>query len=161
IVAARLLSPQEGDVVLEPSAGTGSLAIWPRAIGANVICNELSERRNLILKYLGFETYGKDAEHLDDVLPFEIKPSGLVMKPPLSSSAGRTKKHDASYGAMHVETALRRLERDGRLVAITGTGMSPNASKFGEFWRRIIRNYNVRAAVQVGGKEFAKSGTNV
>ena len=33
-VAARLLDPKPGDIVLEPSAGTGSLAIWPRAVGA-------------------------------------------------------------------------------------------------------------------------------
>src|SRR5262249_14334337 len=41
-VAARLLNPKPDDIVLEPSAGTGSLAIWPRAVGAQVICNETS-----------------------------------------------------------------------------------------------------------------------
>ena len=40
-LAARILNPQADDIVLEPSAGTGSLAIWPRAIGAQVICNEI------------------------------------------------------------------------------------------------------------------------
>src|ERR1044072_9334010 len=43
---ARLLNPKPSDIVLEPSAGTASLAIWPRAIGARVICNETSSRRN-------------------------------------------------------------------------------------------------------------------
>ena len=45
-LAARLLESKADDIVLEPSAGTGSLAIWPRAIGAKVICNETSLRRN-------------------------------------------------------------------------------------------------------------------
>src|SRR5438067_9775772 len=44
--AARLLNPKPSDIVLEPSAGTGSLAIWPRSIGARVICNETSTRRS-------------------------------------------------------------------------------------------------------------------
>src|SRR6266536_323322 len=30
-LAARLLNPKPADIVLEPSAGTGSLAIWPRS----------------------------------------------------------------------------------------------------------------------------------
>ena len=33
-LAARILNPRSIDIVLEPSAGTGSLAIWPRSIGA-------------------------------------------------------------------------------------------------------------------------------
>src|ERR1051325_71242 len=48
-VAARLLNPKPSDIVLEPSAGTGSLAIWPRAVGARVICNETSPRRSSLL----------------------------------------------------------------------------------------------------------------
>jgi hypothetical protein len=47
---ARLLDSKPGDIVLEPSAGTGSLAIWPHAIGARVICNETSVRRNSLLR---------------------------------------------------------------------------------------------------------------
>src|SRR5712692_4303183 len=62
-LAARLLNPQPSDLVLEPSAGTGSLAIWPRAVGAKVICNETSTRRNALLScVLNFETLQVDAE---------------------------------------------------------------------------------------------------
>ena len=48
-LAARLLDAKPTDIVLEPSAGTGSLAIWPRAIGARVIRNEISTRRFALL----------------------------------------------------------------------------------------------------------------
>src|SRR5260370_27910621 len=48
-LAARLLNPKATDIVLEPSAGTGSLAIWSRAVGARVVCNEISPRRNALL----------------------------------------------------------------------------------------------------------------
>jgi hypothetical protein len=44
-LAAKLLGLQPPDIVLEPSAGTGSLAIWPRALGLRVVCNEISTRR--------------------------------------------------------------------------------------------------------------------
>jgi hypothetical protein len=43
-IAARLLNPLPTDIVLEPSAGTGSLAIWPRAIGARVVDQPPSSR---------------------------------------------------------------------------------------------------------------------
>lgn len=39
-------------------SGTGSLAIWPRSIGAQSICNEINPRRNALLtQELGFEAY--------------------------------------------------------------------------------------------------------
>ena len=47
---ARLLDPKPSDIVLEPSAGTGSLAIWPCSVGARVVCNETSSRRNSLLR---------------------------------------------------------------------------------------------------------------
>jgi hypothetical protein len=68
--AARILNPQSYDIVLEPSAGTRSLAIWPRSIGAQSICNEINPRRYALLtQELGFETYQLDAEIIDDLLP--------------------------------------------------------------------------------------------
>lgn len=48
-LVARILNPRPADIVLEPSAGTGSLAIWSRAIGAQVICNEITPRRYALL----------------------------------------------------------------------------------------------------------------
>src|ERR1051325_4519996 len=71
-VAARLLNPKPSDVVLEPSAGTGSLAIWPRAVGARVICNETSPRRSsLLCCVFNFDALPLDAEIIDDLLPLD------------------------------------------------------------------------------------------
>lgn len=75
-IAARLLDPQPGDVILEPSAGTASLALWPRAVGASVICNEIAPRRRALLETLGFVCHSADAEILDDLLPPDIKQIG-------------------------------------------------------------------------------------
>ena len=47
-LVARLLAPQPGDIVIEPSAGTGNLAVWAKLMGAEVHVNELAERRREI-----------------------------------------------------------------------------------------------------------------
>src|SRR5262249_18513330 len=78
-IAARMLNPQPGELVVEPSAGTGSLAIWPRSVGARVICNEIAPRRLGLLKLLGFQTHDVDGELLDDLLDAEIRPAGILM----------------------------------------------------------------------------------
>lgn len=159
-LAARILNPQSTDIVLEPSAGTGSLAIWPRSIGAQSICNEINPRRNALLKQeLGFETYQLDAEIIDDLLSAEIQPTAILMNPPFSATGGRVAKHSAHYGARHIETALRRLQQGGRLVAISGEGMRFQVSAFSEWWQRIANAYNVRANLHLNGNEYGKYGT--
>src|ERR1051326_6783747 len=66
---ARLLDPKPSDIILEPSAGTGSFAIWPRAVGARVICNETSSRRHSLLRCVfNFDALPLDAEFIDDLL---------------------------------------------------------------------------------------------
>ena len=82
------------------------------------------------------------------------------MNPPFSATGGRVAKHDPKYGARHVETALRRLEKGGRLG---------RDHRRGDDERRIhrvvatgSRECTTCAPVStIGGKEFAKSGVNV
>src|SRR4030095_13653889 len=127
---AQLLDPKPSDIILEPSAGTGSLAIWPRAVGARVICNETSLRRNSLLRCVfNFDAFPFDAEFIDDLLPREIQPTAVLMNPPFSSTGGRVKKTNPIYGARHVASALRRLHDRGRLVAIVGEAMSFHHSR--------------------------------
>ena len=158
--AAKILNPQATDVVLEPSAGTASLAIWPRSIGARVVCNEINPRRRaLLIEELGFETYGVDAEIIDDLLSPEVQPTLILMNSPFSATGGRVVQHRSLYGARHIETALRRLQEGGRLVSIVGEGMSFEHSTFSEWWQRIAKTYNVRANFHLNGREYGKYGT--
>lgn len=159
-LAARLLNPQSIDTVLEPSAGTGSLALWPRSIGATTVCNEINSRRHALLtQALAFETYNLDAEIIDDLLPAEIQPTAVLMNPPFSATGGRVVKHSARFGARHIESALRRLGNGGRLVAIAGEGMNFTCSAMTAWWQRIANGYNVRANLHLNGKEYGKYGT--
>ncbi|MHC4397794.1 MAG: strawberry notch-like NTP hydrolase domain-containing protein, partial [Planctomycetota bacterium] len=149
------------DVILEPSAGTGNIAVFSKlADPAKVYVNELSERRAELLKTLGFdEVFTEDAEQLDNILPDRIKPTVIVMNPPFSATAGRLKKNATKYGAKHIEQALNRLEAGGRLVAITGKGMADEAPAFKEWWAKIKQKYDVKANIGISGEAYRKYGT--
>src|SRR5258708_5526182 len=125
------------------------------------ICNEInSRRRALLTNELGFQTHEVDAEIIDDLLPAKIQPTAVLMNPPFSATGGRVAKHSAQYGARHIESALRRLQQGGRLVAITGEGMRFQVSAFSEWWQRIAKTtYNVRANVHLNGNEYGKYAT--
>lgn len=158
-VAARVLAPRKSDLVMEPSAGTGSLAIWPRAIGADVLTNEVSLRRLALLELLGFKPSSYDAEFLDDLYPPEVIPTAFLMNPPFSATGGRVERNSSLYGARHIETSLRRMAQGGRLVSIAGEGMKLDKPAFRAWWQRIASAYTVRAVVGVNGKFYSKFGT--
>ncbi|WP_347990332.1 strawberry notch-like NTP hydrolase domain-containing protein [Methylomonas sp. AM2-LC] len=161
-VANWVANVKKDEVMVEPSAGTGDLAIWAKIAGANLVLNELSPRRHALLSSLfpQAKIYKENAEQLDNVLPFDIKPTVIVMNPPFSSTAGRVQgQRDSMNGARHIEQALKRLEDNGRLVAIVGNGMAADRPAFAQWWKDIEKKYNVRANVGISGKEYAKYGT--
>ena len=97
---------------------------------------------------------------MDNVLPPGVAPTVIVMNPPFSASAGRVQgQRDTAIGARHIEQALKRLQDNGRLVAIVGQGMALDRPAFKEWWKDIEEKYNVRANIGISGKEYAKYGT--
>lgn len=151
------------DVYLEPSAGTGSMAIWGYLAGSLVWTNELAQRRAAILR----EVFGaravttENADHLSSIFASrQMRPTVVVMNPPFSATAGRTDKKDLMTGARHIEEALKLLQPGGRLVAIVGRGMSLDSPTYREWWNKIRAEYDVRANIGVGGKDYAKYGTS-
>ncbi len=161
LLSAKLLNPTDKDTVLEPSAGTGNLAIWPRIAGAKVVTNEIAPRRAGILKMQGFPVTNVDARHINDMLPDSVKPTAVLMNPPFSSDmrSGGSQK-DTGIGIDHVEQALARMAPGGRLVAILGTLQgSIGSAKTGPRWRKIADKYNIRASVGIDGSAYRKYGT--
>lgn len=159
-VANWLLGTKEGDVVLEPSAGLGGLAVFAKNAGATVYVNELDPQRAALLSRMGFDgVFTENAEQIDNVLPDNIRPNRIIMNPPFSSSAGRTSRNDTMNAAQHIEQALERLADGGRAVMILGKGMADEAPRFKAFWDDIKERYNVRANVELSGKDYAKYGT--
>src|SRR5450631_1277934 len=90
--AAAAIRPT--DIVLEPSAGTGLLAILAELSGALLVLNELAETRAGLLSLLfpGIPVTRLDAAQIDDHLDTGIKPSVVVMNPPFSAVANVDRK---------------------------------------------------------------------
>ena len=160
-IANWVASIASNDVVLEPSAGTGDLAAFAKAAGAEVIVNELAEYRASILKEMGFDrVFTENAEQLNNILPNDVKPTVVVMNPPFSSTAGRKQgSRDTKNATSHIDQALKRLEPGGRLVAIVGRGMAMDAPTFKSWWKSTKEQYTVRANIGIDGSNYKKYGT--
>jgi hypothetical protein len=170
-VAAKVANLKPSDVVLDPSAGNGGLAVWPQSIGAETHVNEIAPRRQEMLKAVGFDKpTAHDGEIINSLLDQKVKPTVILMNPPFSASTQKSfeAKNRSQYGFNHVDSALQRLEPNGRLVAILGGGQAnePNggasltAGGAGKWFEKIADKYNVRANIRINGKEYQKYGTN-
>jgi|GEM_PF-2237516 len=150
---------QEGERVLEPSAGNGGIAIFAKNAGAKVDVNELADRRIPSLEALGFNRVTQEnAEQIGNI--FDDAYDVVVMNPPFSASAGRTSKNTSATGAKHIEQALSLLKPGGRLVAIMGHTFHPSNSRVAPFFKRIAKDHDVRANVVVKGDQvYKKYGT--
>lgn len=151
-----------GETMLEPSAGIAGLAMYGVLAGAEVVVNELSSRRAVLLKQLlpRLRLFSENAEQLNNVLPPDVRPTLILMNPPFSATAGRLPgQRTTEVGARHIEQALKRLAPGGRLVAIVGQGMAMDRPAFKTWWGEIKATYNVRANIGIDGKHYTKYGT--
>jgi len=158
-VVVRAAAIREDMTVLEPSAGTGNIAVLAREFGGYVETNEIDDRRRALLEALGFKTMNINAEQLDNLLAPDEMYDVVVMNPPFSATGGRVDAHSTKVGARHVQQALLRVKKGGRLVAIVGEGMALDRENFRDWWARIEEKYNVRANIGMSGKYYAKFGT--
>lgn len=161
-VAARAAHITAGEVVLEPSAGTGLLAIQAELLGAGLVLNEYAEIRAGILKRLFADAplSGYDGATIDDRLRPSIKPTLILMNPPFSAIAhvSRAMK-DAAL--RHIASALARLEPGGRLVAITSAACSPHAPAWREAFEGLQDQAEVLFTAAISGRIYAKHGTTI
>lgn len=158
-VLACLLSPEQAKSALEPSAGTGSLAVWLQIAGCQTVTNEICDRRRRLLSLQGFEPFETNAEFLHDLLPDVVKPHFILMNPPFSAGGGRIARNDSNFGFMHVKAALERLNPGGRLVALLGAESCLETDKGKKFWRQAAEGYEIRCFLKVPPKTFYKYGT--
>ncbi|MDP2050701.1 MAG: strawberry notch family protein [Cypionkella sp.] len=157
LAAAQITSR---DMVLEPSAGTGLLAILAEIAGGTLALNELADTRADLLRLLfpGRSVTRFDAAQIDDHLDTGLRPSVILMNPPFSAVAnveGRTMEATAR----HLRSALARLAPGGRLVAITGASFAPDAPAWAETFARLTEIAHLVFTGAVSGAAFAKHGT--
>ena len=159
-LTAAALTP--ADRVLEPSAGTGLLAVLAEIAGSNPILNELAETRADLLASLfpALTVTRFDAAQIDDHLDRSAIPSVVIMNPPFSVMANVSGRvADAAY--RHIASALARLAPGGRLVAITGANFSPELPAWRDSFVRIQERGRVVFTAPVAGSVYAKHGTTI
>ena len=158
-LAAAQITPR--DLVVEPSAGTGLLAILAEIAGGSLALNELADTRADLLRLLfpGRPVTSFDAAQIDDHLDAGLRPSVILMNPPFSAVAHvDTRTTEAT--ARHLRSALARLAHGGRLVAITGAGFAPDAPVWADTFGRLTETAHLVFTGAVSGAAFAKHGTS-
>ena len=143
-----------GQSVLEPSAGTGLLAIHAEIRGATLILNELAETRHAMLSALfpDAPVTRFNAEQIDDYLDPALRPAALLMNPPFSASP-HIERSSRDAAARHIRSALRRLTGGGRLVVLTGANHDPAEDLFAD--AAILFTATIDGAI------YARHGTSV
>jgi predicted RNA methylase len=158
LIAARAAQISASDVVLEPTAGTGMLAVFARLAGATVLLNEIDGDRLALVRHLTDAVpTDHDARYLSALYKGE-KPTVVVMNPPFSidHNLGADRRVRA-LALSHIDQAIRLLRRGGRLVAIVGSKQSP--AEHPELWDDIAVRATVRAAIAVDGNTYKSMGT--
>jgi len=162
LVAAQAAAITSADIVLEPSAGTGLLAVFAEVADADLALNELAHTRAdlLALLFPAMPITRFDAARIDDHLQAELQPSVVLMNPPFSVGAhvdGRV----ADATCRHVASALARLASGGRLVAITGASFSPDNPAWTPAFARLQERGRIVFSAPIDGRVFTKHGTTV
>ncbi len=148
------------DRVLEPSAGTGLLAIFAELAGGALVLNELAEARAGLLDHLfaGVNVTRLDAAQIDDHLDVSVAPSVVLMNPPFSALANVDRRM-ADSALRHIASALARLCDGGRLVAITGASFAPDNPAWRDAFVRFQERGRVVFSAAIDGAVYAKHGT--
>ncbi len=158
-VTAAAIRPT--DVVLEPSAGTGLMAILAEISGGRLALNELAETRADLLTSLfpAIPVTRFDAAQIHDHLDAGVVSSVVLMNPPFSALANVTTRV-ADTAFRHIASALARLAHGGRLVTITGAGFGPDAAAWRDAFIRLQECGRVVFTAAIDGAVYARHGTS-
>ena len=161
-VAAEAAALSSADLVLEPSAGTGLLAIFAELARARLALNEIAETRAGLLGHLFRDATAPvtrhNAEQIHDHLDSSIRPSVVLINPPFSASPN-VEGRFAEATVRHIASAFARLAEGGRLVAITGRNVGPDQPAWRESFIRLQENGRVVFTAALSAQAYARHGT--
>ncbi|MGY2804181.1 strawberry notch-like NTP hydrolase domain-containing protein [Bradyrhizobium sp. USDA 4506] len=160
LVASRAAGITPADRVLEPSAGTGLLAIFAELSGGAAVLNELAEARATLLDHLftNLKVTRFDAAQIDDYLDASVVPSVVLMNPPFSAVAN-VERRMPDAALRHISSSLARLCDGGRLVAIVGANLAPDNPAWTEAFVRLQERGRVAFSAAIDGVVYARHGT--
>ena len=167
--ALQAAAIRPGDIVLEPSAGTGMLAVMAECAlgkrsnsarsGTPLHLNEMAAVRAGLLAGL-FEhapVTRHNAESIADYLP-GLRPTVVLMNPPFSASPGVQRiRHDVDL--RHLRSAFSMLPAGGRLVAITSAGCIPGDAAWSRAFERLDPPPRTVFSIAIDGRAYARRGT--
>ncbi|MEJ6849872.1 strawberry notch family protein [Sinorhizobium fredii] len=162
LIAAHAAGLKADDTVLEPSAGTGLMAIFGELAHARLSLNEYAPVRHGLLEqlFLGSVVSQHDAAHIDDYLDRSVRPTVVLMNPPFSAGVHvEGRMADAAW--RHLASAFARLAPGGRLVAITGSSLSPDNPKWHDAFVRLQERGTVLFSAAIDGSVYARHGTTM
>jgi hypothetical protein len=184
LAACTAAAITSADRVLEPSAGTGLLAIFAELAGGALVLNELAETRAALLDHLfpSVSVMRFDAAQIDDHLDVAISPSAvrctvhkhrnLLAHAPerlheeitadyndMISAMANVDRRTADAALRHIASTLARLRDGGRLVAITGASWAPDNPAWTDAFVRFQARGRVVFSVAIDGAVYAKHGT--
>ncbi len=150
------------ELVLEPSAGTGLLAVQAEFAGCRLAVNEVADMRAALLGSLfaGSHVSMHDAAQIHDRLDASLVPSCIIMNPPFSAALN-VEARVADAAIRHLSSAVARLADGGRLVAITGANCAPDHKAWRDGFVRMQDKARVVFSASIVGSVFAPHGTTV
>lgn len=150
------------ELVLEPSAGTGLLAVQAELAGCRLAVNEVADMRAALLGSLfaGSAVSMHDAGHIHDRLDTAVVPSCIIMNPPFSAALN-VEARVADVAIRHLSSAVARLADGGRLVAITGANCAPDHKAWRDGFIRMQDKARVVFSAVIAGSVFAPHGTTI
>ncbi|WP_242121366.1 strawberry notch family protein [Sphingomonas lacusdianchii] len=146
------------DIVLEPSAGNG-LLIAQAPTCAALQLNELDPKRRERLAgiFANATVTGCDGAGLVSHHASLPRPSVVVMNPPFSRSVGRGA--DDLAAIRHLQSAIRRVRKGGRIVAIMPDWFAPSA-RVRAAYEAVLTGCTVKTSLRLEHC-YRKHGTNI
>ena len=167
--ALQAAAIRPGDIVLEPSAGTGMLAVMAECAlgkrgdsarsGNPLHLNEIAAVRAGLLSglFAHAPVTRHNAETIGDYLP-GLYPSVVLMNPPFSASPGVQRIHHEA-DLRHIRSAFSMLPAGGRLVAITSAGCIPGDAAWSRAFERLDPPPRTVFSIAIDGRAYARRGT--
>ena len=162
--ALKAAAVRPGDIVIEPSAGTGMLAVMARCALANraagaLHLNEIAAlRAGLLARLLPVAQVTRhNAEAIADHLP-QLRPSVVLMNPPFSATPGVSRSRRGA-DLRHLRSAFSMLPAGGRLAAITSANCVPGDADWDAAFAPLAPETRVAFTMAVDGRAYRRRGT--
>ena len=157
-LALCLAAPKESDIVLEPSAGHGSLvAMLPQVQALHLNEIDPKRREKLALIFREASITGFDGAMLSSLLDLAVRPTLILMNPPFARSLGRGA--DEYAAVRHLRAAIGRVAGGGRVVAIMPDWFT-TSTKLRKIYDETFASCTVQCSIRLA-KCYHKQGTSV